>query len=91
MLAETNVHVPGAVWSLILAAGVLAAIGGTLPLLGGRLRGGGRGRGRGGVRIRYGPSTPALLALGLIRRLDTVLLALVVVAFLAAVALNAAA
>lgn len=91
MIAETTVHVPGVVWSLLLAAVVLAAAAGMLPLLGGRLRGGGRGRGRGGVRVRYGPSMPLMLGLGLVRRLDAVLLALVVAAFLTAVALNATA
>ncbi|RFU43064.1 hypothetical protein DZF91_03230 [Actinomadura logoneensis] len=91
MIAETTVHLPRAAWGLILAVVVLVAVAAGLPALLRGGRSGGRGRGRRGYRVRVGPSLPLVLALGLARRLDAVLLALVAAAFVVAVALNATA
>ena len=91
----TTVDVPDALWPIVAAAAVLAVIVGGFPFL---LRGGGllrRGRRRGGRRdgytVRFGPSLPMLAVLALVRRLDTVALWAVTVAFLVAVVLNARA
>lgn len=95
MPAAVVVHVSEAVWSwvTVLALAAVGLVG--LPFLlrgGGRLRGGRRGRrGRGGYRVRVGPSAPALLAAALLRRLDTLTLAVATVLVLVLVVINARA
>lgn len=87
MTTATTVHVPAAVWGLIFAAAVLAAI-----LMGLSLLFGGRRRGRssrGGYRVRVGPGLSVRMAAALARRMDTVLLTAVSLAFAVAVIINA--
>lgn len=81
-------HMGEQAWSLIGLAATVAAIAIGLPVLlsgGGLLRRRGRiGRGR-RDRVRVGPSWSVVLG----RRLDSVLLAMVTVAYLIAVIVNA--
>ena len=89
----TTIDVPDGVWSVLAAAAVLAVIVAGFPFLlrgGGRLRRRGRGGGR-DYKIRVGPGLPALVLLAAARRLDTLLLGAVTVAFVIAVLLNARA
>lgn len=95
MTAVIRIPIGETGWGIVVVAGLLAAIAFGFPAL---LRGGGflgrgrRGGGRrGGYRVRVGPSLPAVLAMAMIRRADTLVLTLATVGVLIAVVLNARA